>query len=143
MYWNIVNSATCGSQNQVAVLSTVGVCAGRRGGESQLHYRSCSLAPVMSGKTGGVSALAAADATRVKANRNPDFNKVLESRKNADIIEYLNSNGNEEQKKRDFQVSFSSVKLKSSLDEDISHPQHHPLACICVFPHILSVQFTF
>ena len=70
----------------------------------------------MSGKTGGVSALAAADATRVKANRNPDFNKVLESRKNADIIEYLNSNGDEEQKKRDFQVSFSSVKLKSSLN---------------------------
>ena len=68
----------------------------------------------MSGKTGGVSALAAADATRVKANRNPDFNKVLESRKNADIIEYLNSNGDEEQKKRDFQVSFSSVKLKSA-----------------------------
>ena len=97
----------------------------------------------MSGKTGGVSALAAADATRVKANRNPDFNKVLESRKNADIIEYLNSNGDEEQKKRDFQVSFSSVKLKSSLDEDISHPQHHPLACICVFPHILSVLISF
>ena len=68
--------------------------------------RSCSLALVMSGKT--VSAVTQAIATRVKANGNPDFNKVLESRKNADILDYLNSNDDEEQKRRDFQVSFLS-----------------------------------
>ena len=62
------------------------------------------LAPAMSGKT--LSAVTEANATRVKANTNPDFNKVLESRKNALILEYLNKIDGEEQK-RHFQVSFS------------------------------------
>ena len=86
------------------------------GGGSLSSSHSYSLAPVMSGKT--VSAVTQAIATRVKANRNPDFNKVLESRKNADILNYLNNHDDEEQKCRDFQVSFLSIKLKFILDED-------------------------
>ena len=61
----------------------------------------------MSGKT--VSAVTQAIATRVKANKNPDFNRVLESRKNALILDYLNNNLDEGQKRRDFQVRFSSL----------------------------------
>ena len=62
----------------------------------------------MSGKT--VSAVTQAIATRVKANKNPDFNRVLESRKNALILDYLNNNLDEGQKRRDFQVRFSSLE---------------------------------
>ena len=49
----------------------------------------------MSGNT--VSAVTQAIATRVTkgANRNPDFKRVLESRKNDDILDYLNKNGDE------------------------------------------------
>ena len=62
----------------------------------------------MAGKT--VSAVTQAIATRVKdANRNTKFSKALESRKNTEILDYLNTGNDEEQKRRDFQVSFFCV----------------------------------
>ena len=76
----------------------------------------------MSGKT--VSAVNQAKATRVKANKNPDFNKVLESRKNALILDYLNNNHDPGQKLRDFQVSFSSETILTSFASGRCRPPH-------------------
>lgn len=52
-------------------------------------------------------------AIRVKAQENPDFKEVLESRKKDSIIEHLDNSEDERQKRRDFQVSGGESGLTS------------------------------